>query len=111
MVGEACGTKEQRWSLLATGHDNTEIVDTKDLLLGFGHGNLDTSQIFDGLISADIFASDSCSLMSGDCVAVGGCNFKRTIGKIDIDISPEMVLEVFLLFLGWECVEIASQGR
>lgn len=111
MVGEARRTKKQRGTLLATGHNNTKIVDTEDLLLGFGHGNLDASEIFDGLIPADVFASDCRSLMSSNCVAVGGCDFEGTIGKIDIDIFPEMVLEVFLLFLGGECVEIASQGR
>jgi hypothetical protein len=111
MVGEACRTKEQRWALLATGHNNTEVVDTKDLLLGFGHGNLDASQIFDGLVSADMLASDSCSLMGGYRVAVGGCDFEGTIGKINVDIFPEMVLEVFLLFLGGESVEIAGQSR
>lgn len=110
MVGEARGTKEQRWAFFATGHDDTEVVDTKEFLIRFGHGNLDACQVFDGLISTDRFASDSCSLVGDDGVAVGGCDFKRTVRKIDIDIFPEVVLEVFLLFFGREAVEIARQS-
>ena len=49
--------------------------------------------------------------MGDDGVAVGGCNFKGTVGKIDVDIFPEVVLEVFLFFFGREAVQIGGQGR
>jgi len=111
MVGKARWTQEQRRALLATGHDDTEVVHTKELLIGFGHGNLDTRQVLDGLVLPNRFASDSCSLMGDDGVAVGGGDFEGTIGKIDVDIFPEVVLEVFLLFFRWEAAEIARQSR
>lgn len=111
VVGEACGTKEQGRTLLATGHDDTEVVHTKELLIRFGHGNLDAGQVFDSLVLSDRFAGDSRSLVGNDSVTVGGGNFKGTVGKIDVDIFPEMVLEVFLFFFGREAVEVARQSR
>lgn len=111
MVGEARRTKEQRWTLLATGHDDTEVVHTKEFLIRFGHCNLNARQVFDGLVLSNRFASDSGSLVGNNGVAVGGRNFEGTIGKIDIDIFPEMVLEVFLFFFGREAVQVARQSR
>lgn len=102
MVGEARGTEEQRRCLFAARHDDTEVIvlHFQVGLFCLGHGDLYASEVFYGLPFPNGFAGHCGRLMGGYGVAVRRIDLEGTVGKIDVDIFPEMVLEVLLFVFG-----------
>lgn len=111
VICKACRTQKQRRRLLATGHDDAEIATEffEIVLLLLGHGDLDPCEIFDGFTLADGLSGNSGCLVGDDCVAVGGGDLKGTVGKVNVDISLQMVLKVLLLVFGRQRTEIAGE--
>ena len=99
MVGKARRPKEERTCLLPARNDEAEILARQFqlLLLLFGHGDLNTCQILDFFARVDLSPCSDRGLMFRDHVAVGRGDLERAIRHVDVDISPEMSLELLLV--------------
>lgn len=72
--------------------------------------DLDTSQVLDALVASYESAGNNARLVCRYRISIGAANLKWAIGKVDLGVSSQVLLEIKLLLSGLEPIIKASQA-